>query len=238
MPLQIETHPAGEPFTAAAVARIEAEGAAALAARGRYVLALSGGNTPRAIYRRWGETSALDWAKVVLLFGDERCVPPDHDDSNYGMVKASLLELLAVRPTVYRMPGEDLRPLRAAAAYEETLQRELGGAAAMDLALLGIGPDGHTASLFPGAAVLKEATRMVATTPAPDGKMQRLTLTAPALRQARRILFIAAGADKAEMLHTLVKGAVNENDYPAQLFIRDEKLDVTLLLDEAAAARL
>lgn len=108
MPLQLETHPAGEPFTAAAVAHIEAEGAAALAARGRYVLALSGGNTPRAIYRRWGETSTLDWAKVVLLFGDERCVPPDHDDSNYGMVKASLLELLAVRPTVYRMPGEEI----------------------------------------------------------------------------------------------------------------------------------
>jgi 6-phosphogluconolactonase len=238
VPSHIEIAPAGDAFTEAAVHRIETLAAECVRERGRFVLSLAGGNTPKAIYRRWGETSRLDWSKAVLLYGDERCVPPHHPDSNHGMVEASLLTQLAERPTVYRMAGEEPEPERAARAYEETLRTELGAEGAIDLALLGIGADGHTASLFPGAAVLGERERLCVTTPAPDGKVQRLTLTVPVLKKARRILFLAAGGDKAEMLQKLMKGPVNETACPAQFFIRDEALDVTLMLDEPAAAEL
>ena len=238
MALKIETLPSREAFIEEAARRIDAFAVECIQARGRAVIALSGGSTPREINRFWSENSRLDWEQVVLLYGDERCVPPGHPDSNAGMNEETLLSRLAVRPTVLRMAGEDPQPDRAARAYEEALRAELGAGGEMDLALLGIGPDGHTASLFPGAAALDERERWCVTTPAPDGRMQRLTLTVPALKKARRILFLAAGADKAEMLNTLVSGALAEHDYPAQFFICDEALEVTLLLDAEAAAKL
>lgn len=238
MALEIATAPSREEFVEEAVKRIDAYGVERLEAEGRLAISLSGGNTPREINALWAERSALDWKNVVLLFGDERCVPPDHPDSNYGMTEETLLRRLAVRPTVHRMAGEDPDPEHAARDYEEVLRTSLGSEGRLDLAILGLGPDGHTASLFPGAAALTEEKRRCVATPAPDGKTQRLTLTVPVLKKARHILILAAGADKADMVRTVVAGERAEHDYPAQFFIRDDSLAVTLLLDGAAAAKL
>lgn len=240
--LQIETLPDAAAVAGRAVAVLDGYGAECLAERGQFVVSLAGGSTPKAIYKLWGEASTLDWARLSLVYGDERCVPPDHADSNAGMVAASLLEQLTGRglqlPTVYRMAGEDVAPARAAAAYENALKELNASKGGIDLALLGIGGDGHTASLFPGAAALDEKERLCVATTAPDGKTRRITLTAPALKAARRIMFMAAGPDKAEIIQTVVQGPVTPRQYPSQMLLRDDALEVTLLLDEAAAAKL
>ena len=234
-------------FEIAADAAALAEKAAALldefaaqcvAERGRFLLALAGGSTPKVLYRLWGERGKVDWSRVHLLFGDERCVPPDHPDSNARMVEESLLARLAVRPTIHRMAGEDADPDRAARAYEATLRSLLGNDGRMDMALLGIGSDGHTASLFPGSSALKERERLCVAGPGPDGKSRRLTLTVPALKGARRLMFLAAGPGKAEILHAVAEGPEEPERLPSQFFIRDGALEVTLALDEAAAGRL
>ncbi len=238
MSLRIETVSAAAELAERAVTLIEEFGARRLEAAGHFSVSLAGGSTPKAIYKLWGERSQLAWDKLHLFYGDERCVPPDHPDSNAGMVAAALLEQLPTAPHIYRMEGEDEQPERAALNYEETLREALEELEAIDLALLGIGTDGHTASLFPGGSAIRERERLCVTAPAPDGKMQRLTLTPPALRGARRIMFMAAGADKAEVIRQVIQGNVEPDKYPSQLFLRDEGLDLTLLLDEAAAAGL
>jgi len=238
MSLKIEKVRDAAELAERAVAFLDGYGAQCLAGRGRFVLSLAGGSTPKAIYKRWGEASTLDWARVHLPFGDERCVPPDHPDSNAGMVSESLLKRLSTQPAVYRMAGEDPAPARAAAAYANTLKAVTEREGGVDLALLGIGGDGHTASLFPGAEAVDEQSRLCVATTAPDGETRRITLTAPALRAARRIMFMAVGADKAEIIHTVVEGEVTPRKYPSQLILRDDALDVTLLVDEAAGAKL
>ena len=238
MSLNIETMSDAAAVAGRAVAILDGYGAECLAGRGQFVISLAGGSTPKAIYDRWGKASNLDWARLTLVYGDERCVPPDHPDSNAGMVAGSLLHQLSVQPTVHRMAGEDEDAERAAAAYEDTLKGVNAQQGGIDLALLGIGGDGHTASLFPGAAALEEQERLCVATMAPDGKTRRITLTGPALRAARRIMFMAAGPDKAEIIKTVVQGPVTPREYPSQLLLRDETLEVTLLVDEAAAAKL
>ncbi len=217
---------------------LEQHGADSLRERGRFVVSLAGGSTPKAVYRLWGERSVLDWPAVALYFGDERCVPPEHPESNAGMVEASLLSGLASRPAVHRMRGEHDDPEEAAREYGAALTEHFGGGGSLDLALLGIGGDGHTASLFPGREALGEQTRLCVATLAPDGESRRITLTAPALRAARHIVFMAAGADKADILRQVVRGPVDSTRLPSQLFFRDETLAVTLLRDAAAAAGL
>ena len=129
-------------------------------------------------------------------------------------------------------------PARAAASYQNALNGLNAGQGGIDMALLGIGGDGHTASLFPGAEALDESERLCVATMAPDGTTRRITLTAPALSAARRIVFMAAGPDKAEIIRTVVQGPVQPRQFPSQMLLRDEALQVTLLVDEAAAAKL
>ncbi|MCZ6557710.1 MAG: 6-phosphogluconolactonase [SAR324 cluster bacterium] len=238
MSLQLQTVRDPAQLAEEAVGIIEDYGAQCLLENGHFLLSLAGGSTPKAVYRLWGERSVLTWDKLHLIYGDERCVPPDHPDSNAGMAAEALLDRLPTPPTTYRMEGENPNPEHAASDYENTLRGLLQRLGAIDLALLGIGGDGHTASLFPGATAVHEEERLCVSTPAPDGKTMRLTLTAPALKGARRIMFMAAGRDKAEVIRQVVEGEVIPGKFPSQLFLRDEALQVTLLLDEAAATEL
>lgn len=238
MTLTLEVLPDPERLAGRAVEILEALGAEKMGGPGRFVVSLAGGSTPKAAYRLWGERSRLDWRRVRLLYGDERCVAPDHPDSNAGMVEAALLAGLDPAPEVFRMRGEDAEPAAAARDYGRQLKAMLDGGDAIDLAVLGIGGDGHTASLFPGREAVAERHHLCVETVAPDGKTNRITLTLPALRQAKRILFLAAGAGKADILQKVVKGPFAPESLPSQFLLRDETLAVTLLADEAAAAKL
>jgi 6-phosphogluconolactonase len=182
-------------------------------------VALSGGTTPRSSYER---LAGLDypWRDVEVFFGDERCVSPDHPDSNFRMARETLLSRVPAR--VHRMLGESCD----AGAYEEDLRATLGREPKLDLLLLGIGEDGHTASLFPGDHALEETDRLVVRVERPDHP--RLTMTLPVLSAARVAVFLVAGAGKREALRKLVDGA----DIPA---VRVASERVVVLADAAAA---
>jgi 6-phosphogluconolactonase len=187
---------------------------AAVDARGRFVVALSGGSTPRALHARLVAmgADALPWARAWVIFGDERCVPPDDPASNYGMARDTLLSHVPVPEShVLRMEGER-GPDDAAERYEALLRGMAARLDAgdddplLDLMLLGVGTDGHTASLFPGTPALDETERWVVPGTAPVAPHQRLTLTFPALSRARQILVLAAGADKRDPVTRVLGG--------------------------------
>jgi 6-phosphogluconolactonase len=203
-------------------------------------LALAGGSTPRRAYEQAAELEA-DWSHATLWFGDERCVPPDHEHSNYGMARRALLSRLgsgAAAPTVHRMEGERGR-LEGADAYEEALREEFGDAEPrLDLVLLGLGPDMHTASLFPGDGALGAEGRWVAgvETPGMAPLVPRITLTLDAINAGRDVVFLVAGEDKADAVAGAFGDAPGPHA-PASL-IRPDAGNLTLLLDPGAAARL
>jgi 6-phosphogluconolactonase len=221
----------------AAAARIVAIGQDAIAQRGRFAWALSGGSTPRPLYvllasKRFAR--ALDWSRVDFFWSDERCVAPDHADSNYQMARGALLDQLPLSAAqVSRIHGEDA-PAQAAANYEQLLRAHVQAAGALDLVLLGMGADGHTASLFPGSAALSEATRWVVPNVAPAGG-QRITFTFPAINAARNAMLLVAGADKAER----VRQALREPDagLPVQR-VQPSEGPVEWMLDADAAGGL
>lgn len=196
--------------------RVMAAARNAIRRRGRCMLALSGGSTPRLVYPLLASRpriDAVDWSRVELFWGDERAVPPDHPDSNFGLARALLLDHLpGLRPAaVHRMPADAPDPGAAAARYGAELGRAFGvrpGSAQrprFDLIWLGMGPDGHTASLFPGATALAERRRWVmpATAPAASAVAGRMTFTLPLINAARAVLFVVAGADKAAALRSV-----------------------------------
>lgn len=186
---------------------------------GRFTVALAGGSTPQRAYEmlatEYGEPKDLDWARVHAFFGDERTVPPDHEDSNYRMACEALLSRVPVG-SVHRMRGE-LDPSEAATLYEEELEAFFDGSPAFDLVLLGIGEDGHTASLFPRTPALDVRDRWVSENPVEKLGTIRLTLTVPAINAARRVAFLVAGEGKAEALKDILEGDVDPYDYPAKL---------------------
>jgi 6-phosphogluconolactonase len=237
MSLRIESAADADALAALAVERLEALAHTSVRERGRCVLSLAGGATPRAVYALWAGKSTLDWSKVALVFGDERCVAPTHADSNHRMVEETLLAPLRVKPQVYRMEGEQSDPNVAALRYEDALRELLGPDGRLDVALLGVGEDGHTASLFPRQPVLREAKRWCAKSSAPNGQ-PRLTLTVPVLKNARELLFLAAGASKASILNRVLEGKLDPETLPAQFFLRDPRLAVTLMLDRAAGQKV
>jgi 6-phosphogluconolactonase len=216
----------------------EAASRLAAAAAGGAHLALAGGSTPRAAYERAAAMDA-DWAGVTLWFGDERCVPPDHEHSNHRMVKEALLERIAgTPPAVERIEGE-LGPEDGADRYERRLREVIGeGVPRLDLVLLGLGPDAHTASLFPGDAALGERERLAVgvTTPGMAPLVSRVTLTLPVMNAARQVLFLVSGEDKAEAVARAFSGA-EDPSAPASL-VRPEPGSLTLLLDPGAARLL
>ena len=198
-----------------------------------YRIVLSGGSTPRATYQRLAERKDLDWSCAELFFGDERFVPPDHPDSNYRMVRESLLVGGTVMPRKLLAIPTDGTPQSAADRYDEILRQQYGagslepGVPLFHLTLLGLGDDGHTASLLPGQPVLKERTRWAAVVP--EGREnQRITLTYPALNSSALILFLVSGAAKRDALAQARGGAL-----PAGA-LRPQG-EVLWLVDEAAA---
>ena len=208
--------------------------AAAVRAGGH--IALSGGSTPRRAHERVA-AMGLDWSATELWFGDERAVPPDHEHSNFRMAKESLLDHVSPR-AVHRIEGE-LGHLDAAAAYEQELRTRFGdGVPALDLILLGLGPDAHTASLFPGDPALGERERQAVgvETPGMAPLVSRVTLTLPVLNAGNDVVFLIAGEDKAEAVARAFGDAPGP-DAPASL-VDPGPGRLTLLVDPPAAARL
>jgi 6-phosphogluconolactonase len=243
----IRTFETPEHIAQAAAAEFVASSHDAVAARGRFTVALAGGSTPRRLYELLAEAplrKQVNWAKVEIFWGDERPVPPDHADSNFGMARRALLDKLALpAKQIHRMPAD--RPDLDAAAldYEDEIAAVLGRppdghAPALDLVLLGMGPDGHTASLFPYSAALTETSRWVAANPVPKLKATRLTLTTPILNRAAQIIFLVGGADKAGVLAEVLQGPPDAQRLPAQLIAPVPPGQVSWLVDLAAARGL
>jgi 6-phosphogluconolactonase len=228
----------------AAAAHLRRLLAAAVERRGAAWIALAGGRTPRALYERLaaaGEPS-IAWPRIHVAFGDERLVPPDHADSNYGMARAALLGRVAVPPAqVYRIRGELAKAVDAAAVYARDLARAMPLAAAawpiFDVVLLGLGADGHTASLFPGTATLGVADRIAADASAPAAPVARVTLTFPVLNSARAVVVLASGADKADAVARAFDETVAVHDCPIR-GVRPAAGTLTWHLDAAAASKL
>ena len=212
-------------------AAIVADLLAAAAREGGHVV-LTGGSTPALAYELAAERQR-DWSRTELWWGDERCVPPEDERSNYGMAKRTLLDQLEVQPSaVHRMRGELGRDAGA-----EEYDRELGDLARVDLVLLGLGPDGHVASLYPDQPTLDESERRVLGAEAKlEPYVDRITLTLPMLRAARAIVFLVAGADKAEAAARAFAGEPSRTT-PGSL-VRAVSGTTTAVLDPAAAAKL
>jgi 6-phosphogluconolactonase len=240
-PVEIFSDPAA---LAEGAARVIAEAARdAVAARGRFLVALSGGATPRQTYARLALPPFRDtapWAQTFVFFGDERCVPPDHPESNYCMAHETLLSKVALPATqVFRMRGEAEDSDVAAAEYARTLAEVFGtrrgGVPRFDLILLGMGLDGHTGSLFPGSPVLKEVFRTVAAVHVTAAAIpHRLTLTFPVLNAAARVIFLVSGAEKAKVMKSVL---TDPGSLPAGLVLPGEG-QLLWMVDRAAAARL
>jgi 6-phosphogluconolactonase len=213
--------------------------AQAISSRGRFTLALAGGSTPRAAYSRLATRDLLlelDWQRTHVVWGDERCVPPDDLRSNYRMAKEALLDRVPIpADQIHRIRGEG-EPEKAAMEYEREL-RGLLGSEGLDLVLLGMGEDGHTASLFPGQAAVHETARWVVAVPAPDGTMWRVTLTPAVLNTARNVTFVVSGASKAARLQQVLEGPFTPDVLPAQA-IRPTQGRLTWMVDQAAAGGL
>jgi 6-phosphogluconolactonase len=215
----------------------------AIVTRGRFTLALAGGSTPRKLYSLLASSpyrEQINWSEVEIFWSDERCVPPEDPESNYRMAYETLLSKVPLPgERIHRMPAE--LPDREAAAqhYVEELRRVFGtaGTPSFDLIQLGMGPEGHTASLFPHQAALHERQRLVVPVSVPKPPPERLTFTPPLLNAARHVLFLVTGADKAEAVHAVLEGDYRPDDYPAQI-VRPTAGQVTWLLDQAAAAAL
>ncbi len=214
----------------------------AIGAQGRFTVALSGGSTPKSLYALLAEKYGnFAWNRTFLFFGDERHVPPDHPDSNYRMVKESLLAKLQMpAENIFRVKAENPDASAAALDYEKQMRQffkpQPGEIPRFDLILLGMGPDGHTASLFPGSEGLNEQSHWVVANWVEKFKTHRITLTFPVLNSASEVMFIASGGDKAGMVQQVLEGK-NTPPYPAQQVLPKEG-KVLWLLDEAAAAKL
>lgn len=207
-------------------------------------VALAGGTTPQALYALLAAAeyrNRVAWDRVAFFFGDERAVPPDHPDSNYRAANDALFRPLDIAAqNVYRMRGEMPDLEAAAAAYEHELQSAFEGARVphFDLIFLGMGPDGHTASLFPGSPALAECNRLVVPVmDAPKPPPRRLTLTVPVLNAGQRVLFMTTGADKAQALREVLQGTASPDQYPAK-HVRPGPERLAWLVDEAAGGTL
>jgi len=212
----------------------------------RFTLALSGGSTPKGLYERLAEaefSKILDWNSIHIFWGDERCVPPEHPESNYRMARESLIDHVPLPPqNVHRVRGE-IEPQAASIAYEKELKAfffaghaRFPAVPAFDLILLGMGDDGHTASLFPKMAALHEQKRWVVAHHVEKLRSWRVTLTPRVINAAHNILFLVSGRDKARCLKEVLQGPYRPEELPAQ-FIRPESGRLSWMID-AEAARL
>ncbi len=218
----------------------------AVASRGRFILVLSGGSTPRRLYGLLAEPpfrKEVDWEHAEVFWGDERAVPPEHRDSNFGMAQSVLLARVPIpAERVHRIEAERKDLDAAAREYEAEIARTFavppgGEPPPFDLILLGLGPDGHTASLFPHTEAVRETRRWLVRNYVPKFNADRLTLTVPIINRAATILFLVAGVDKAAGLQAVLEGPPEPERFPAQL-IRPTSGRLVWLVDEAAASQL
>lgn len=232
-----------EALALAAADRLVEIGNQAVKAKDRFNLVLAGGSTPQVMYQTLASDEfrhQLDWKKVHIFWGDERCVPPDDPLGNYHMARQALLDPLAIPgENIHRMAGE-LEPDLAAKNYNHELQHHFGQVdfPLFDFILLGLGQDGHTASLFPGSMAVLEREKWVAAvehvTPPPPF-VPRITLTVPVINAAAHVLFLVSGADKAEILGRVLQHEAPDPDLPASL-IYPKRGSLTWMIDRAAAA--
>jgi 6-phosphogluconolactonase len=240
----IEVVPTAADIAAVAQQLIAAAAAVSIGKRGFFRIALAGGSTPRAAYTALAEGENLNWARWQIFWSDERCVGPTSPDSNYRMAKEALLDPLARRGDpprmVVRLAGEG-DPDAAAAAYARAIRETVpanpqsgaGQLPRFDLVLLGMGTDGHTASLFPHTPALAETERLVVANPVPKHDTTRLTFTFPLINAARRVLILVAGQDKAPVLAQVLNGPPDPLRLPSQS-LRPVDGTITWLLDQAA----
>lgn len=243
----VRVFPDAEAVSRAAAEELVRLAGEAIAARGQFTVALSGGSTPRRLYQLLAAPpyrDQVDWARIQVLWGDERSVPPDDPQSNYHMARQALLEHVPIPADhVHRMEAERPDHDPAARAYQDILSRVFFGKLAavelpaFDLVLLGMGPDGHTASLFPHTDALGETHRWVMVNRVPQLATYRMTLTAPVLNHAREVLFLVAGADKTARLAEVLEGPSDPTRLPSQL-IQPSPGKLVWFVDRAAAADL
>jgi 6-phosphogluconolactonase len=225
---------------AAYITRIARE---AIVTRGRFTLALSGGNTPKKLYSLLATepySSQIDWQLVDIFWSDERCVRPDDPESNYHMAQEVLLSRISIPVAqVHRMPADRDDRDAASLDYTRDMQRVFGtnGIPDFDLIQLGMGSEGHTASLFPHQPSLHETQRLVMPVSVPKPPPDRLTFTPPILNAARNVLFLVTGADKVDALHAVIEGPPNPDEYPAQI-VRPPNGEVTWMVDSAIAQKI
>ena len=244
---EIRTCPDTETLALTAAEHFVGLALTAISARGQFSVSLSGGSTPRPFYRLLAGnefTHSLDWGRIHLFFGDERCVPKDDPDSNYRMVRESLLDHIPIPPeNVYRIQGEN-EAGAAASEYEKTLRAHSWPATghgdtetSFDLVLLGMGTDGHTASLFPGTGVIHERRYWVVAYYVDKLESWRVTLTPEMINKAAQVTFIVSGNEKAEPLKQVLQGPYQPDLLPSQI-VKPVHGDLLWLLDSGAASRL
>lgn len=209
--------------------------------RGRFNIALAGGTTPKRAYELLAQEpfrDRVDWSRVFVFWGDERCVPPDDALSNYRAARMALLDQVPIPAgNVHRIRGE-LPPAESACDYETALVQHFGpGPVRFDLIILGLGRDGHTASLFPGTPVIHERTRLAAEVYLAESNMWRVTLTVPVLSAATVVAFVVSGAAKADVVHEVILGPRAPDRLPAQ-FVLPAAHETRWLVDQAAASSL
>lgn len=242
----IRVCPSGPDWLAQACGLFRDISAQAIQARGRCVIALSGGSTPKALY---GALTSADWKSqcqwehMIFLFGDERGVPPDHPDSNYGLAQGALFRPLGIESSqVHRIKGESADLGQAAREYEDMIRHITNcpppAIPILDLVLLGLGEDGHTASLFPGTSALSEQNQLVAVGQSPKGISSRLTLSLGVINRATVVLFLVTGAGKAQTVRAVLQPHTPaERALPAAQ-VKPDSNRLIWLLDDAAAAAL
>jgi 6-phosphogluconolactonase len=216
----------------------------AIAARGLFSFGLSGGSTPSTLYSLLGSEpyrDQIDWHAVHFFWSDERCVPPTDPQSNYRLAQETLLSKLSLRPEqIHRMPAERPNREQAAADYAAEIHQVLGGngVPVFDLLQMGMGPEGHTASLFPHQPSLHEQKRLVMPVSVPKPPPDRLTFTPPLLHAARNLLYLVTGADKAEALQAVLSSSYKPEEYPAQLITKQAQGEVVWMVDPAIAQHI
>jgi len=242
----IRIHRDSQTWAEAAAEFVQEVGKEAVRANGRFLITLSGGTTPDPLYRALASpafSDRFDWSRTTFFFSDERCVPPDDPRSNYALAYKTLFTPLRITPSqVYRMAGESRDPQAAAYEYEQQLRLATktspSAQPSLDLIILGLGGDGHTASLFPGASILRDHQSVIAVTQSPKDPPSRLTMTLGVINRASVILFLVTGAGKARVVKAILNPKTEaERRLPASL-VRPEKGRVIWFLDRAAAAEL
>jgi len=241
--MQIAIYPDSDTLSHQAAQYIVRLANEAIVTRGRFSIALSGGSTPKELYSLLATEpyrSQLAWPSIEIFWSDERCVPPESPDSNYAMAHEVLLSKIPIPANhIHRMPADKADRDAASQEYTLEMQRTFGtnGIPSFDLLQLGMGPEGHTASLFPHQPSLQEQQRLVMPVTVPKPPPPRLTFTPLILNASRHILFLVTGSEKADALHAVLEADYQPEEYPAQI-IRPPNGEVTWMLDTNPAAKL